>query len=255
MQSKVLTSFGEAVADIPDGASIFIAGFGPGVPHNLIRALYEQGARNLTIIANSAGTGSTASRGDDLVTTSTLVEARRVRKVIAAFTAATHPSHRVAIEELHESGELEAEVVPQGTLAERIRAGGSGIPAFYTPAGVGTEVAAGKEHRDFDGRTYLLEHALRADYALIRAWRADEFGNLAYKGSQRNFNPIMAAAADCTIVEAEEIVAVGALAPEQVHTSGIFVQRIVRIGPADILHIALPGSEPRPAPSSPERRD
>lgn len=242
MQSKVLSSFDEAVRDIPDGASIFVAGFGPGTPHNLIRALYLQGAKELTIIANTAGSGASATQAAaaGLVGTANLVEERRVRKVILAFTASTHPSRRSALEELNEAGEIEAELSPQGTLAERIRAGGAGIPAFFTPAGVGTEIAAGKEHRVFGGRTYIMEEALTADYALIRAWRADDFGNLVYRRAQRNFNPLMATAARCTIVEAEEVVAVGKLDPDQVHTPGIFVHRIVPIGPDDILHPVRP---------------
>jgi 3-oxoacid CoA-transferase A subunit len=237
MQSKLYDTFDAAVGDIPDGASILVAGFGPGTAHNLVRALYYQGARDLTIIANTAGAGATVP-DPRIVGTGRLVEERRVRKVVLAFTASTHPSRRTPLEQLHEAGEIEAEIVPQGTLAERIRAGGAGIPAFYTPAGVGTELAAGREQRLFDGRTYLLEEAITADYAFLRAWKADEFGNLVFKGSQRNFNPIMAAAARCSIVEAETVVPIGALDPDQVHTPGIFVQRIVRIGPDDILHVS-----------------
>jgi 3-oxoacid CoA-transferase A subunit len=235
MKSKVVASFAEAVADIADGASIMVAGFGPGTPHNLIKALYEHTARDLWLIANSAGGGAVAAPGG-LITTSHLIEAGRVRKVTLAFTAATHPSRLTPLEKLNEAGEIEAELVPQGTLAERIRAGGSGIPAFYTPAAVGTQLAEGREQRVFNGRTYLLEEALTADYAFLRCRRADEFGNLQYEGSQRNFNPIMATGAACAIVEAEEIVPVGSIAPEQVHTSGIFVQRVVQIPPDGIWH-------------------
>jgi 3-oxoadipate CoA-transferase alpha subunit len=159
MQSKLFAGFDSAVADIADGASILLAGFGPGTPHNLISALYDQGARDLHLIANTAGTGSTAQRSD-LRTAADLVAARRVRKVTLAFTAATHPSRRTALEELNEAGEIEAELVPQGTLAERIRAGGAGIPAFYTPAGIGTELAAGREERQFNGRTSRLHPRL-----------------------------------------------------------------------------------------------
>lgn len=231
-----MASFEEAVRDIPDGASIMIAGFGPGTPYNLIRALYFQGARDLTIIANTAGAGATTPN-PDFIGTGKLVEERRVRKVMLAFTASTHPSRPSALEKLHEAGEIEAEIIPQGTLAERIRAGGAGIPAFYTPAGVGTELALGKEQRVFNGRTYLLEEGLTADYAFIRCWRADEFGNLVYRRAQRNFNPIMATAARCTIVEAEEIVPIGELDPDHIHTPGIFVHRLVRIGEDGILHV------------------
>ena len=235
MESKVIPTFEDAVRDISDGSSIMVAGFGPGTPHNLIRAIYFQGARELTWIANSAG-GSNSGLREDMITTSNLIDERRVRKVILAFTASTHPSRQTPLERLNEAGEIEAELVPQGTLAERIRAGGSGIPAFFTPAGVGTELAQGKESREFDGRTYLLETALTSDYAFVRAWKADEFGNLVFRLAQRNFNPIMATAARCTIVEAEEIVPVGSLEPDQVHTSGIFVHRVVQIPPDGILH-------------------
>ena len=226
MQSKVVGSFAEAVADVADGSSILVAGFGePGSPHNLIAALYEQGASDLTLIANGAG----MTRDDGVITTGNLVEEKRVSRVILAFTASTHPSRRTPLEELNEAGEIEAQITPQGTLAERIRAGGAGIPAFFTPAGVGTEVAEGKEHREFGGRTYVLEEAIVADYALIRCWKADTFGNLVFRRSQRNFNPIMAMAADCTLVEAEEVVEVGELDPDLIHTPGIFVQRVVSI--------------------------
>ncbi len=226
MESKVVASFAEAVADVADGSSILVAGFGePGSPHNLIAALYRQGASDLTLIANGAG----MTRDDGVITTGNLVEEKRVSRVILAFTASTHPSRRTPLEELNEAGEIVAEITPQGTLAERIRAGGSGIPAFFTPAGVGTEVAEGKEHREFGGRTYVLEEAIVADYALIRCWKADTFGNLVFRRSQRNFNPIMAMAADCTLVEAEEVVEVGELDPDLIHTPGIFVQRVVSI--------------------------
>jgi 3-oxoacid CoA-transferase A subunit len=226
VETKVLASFADAVADIPDGASILIAGFAePGSPHNLIRALYFQGASGLTLIANSA------NEREGMISTGLLVSEKRARKVILAFTAATHPSRRSAVETLVAAGELVAETVPQGTLAERIRAGGAGIPAFYTPTGVGTEIAEGKEHRDFNGRTFILEEAITADYAFIRAWKADASGNLLFRRAQRNFNPIMAAAARCSIVEAEEVVPVGSLDPDQVHTPGIFVHRIVAIPP------------------------
>jgi 3-oxoacid CoA-transferase A subunit len=246
MQNKRFATFADAVGDIPDGASIMIAGFGPGTPHNLIKALYEQGAKDLTIILNSAGAGRA---NPEHVTAATLVEARRVKKVMAAFTAATHPSQRSALEDLQETGEIEAELMPQGTLAERIRAAGVGIPAFYTPAAVGTELAEGKEHRVFNGRTYLMEEALYADYAFVRARTADEFGNLIYRGSERNFNPLMASAAACTIVETEEVLPIGSLDPSQVHTPGIYVHRIVQIPPDGIFHVARPRPEPR-APRS-----
>jgi 3-oxoacid CoA-transferase A subunit len=234
MQGKVAASFEDAVADVQDGASILIAGFGPGTPWNLIKALYQQGARELTLAFNIANRVSL----EDAVGIGDLVNAGRVRKVIAAFTAATHPSQENPIEQLCESDAIDWEITPQGTLAERIRAGGAGIPAFYTPAGVGTVVAEGKERRVFNGREYLLEEALTADFAFLRAWRADEFGNLIFRRAQRNFNPIMAMAARCAIVEVEEpIVKEGSLDPDAIHTSGIYVGRMVQIGPGDILHM------------------
>jgi 3-oxoacid CoA-transferase A subunit len=233
VKSKVVASFDEAVADFKDGSSVMVGGFaGRGEPFNLVSALYRQGAKGLTLIANSG-----ANPRDGMMTMANLIDERRVKKVIFAFTAATHPSRPVGLQALQASGEVEAELVPQGTLAERIRCGGAGIPAFYTPAAVGTELAQGKEHRDFKGRTHLLEHAITADYAFVRAWKADDFGNLVFRESQRNFNPIMATAADITIVEAEEIVPVGSLDPDQIHTPGIWVQRIVKIGDGDVLHL------------------
>ncbi|MBH77146.1 MAG: succinyl-CoA--3-ketoacid-CoA transferase [Dehalococcoidia bacterium] len=226
MRSKVVGSFEEAVAGVENGSSILVAGFGePGTPHNLVEALYKQGASHLTLIANGAG----QTREDGVITMGNLIEAKRVARVILAFTASTHPSRKTPLEYLNEAGEIEAQITPQGTLAERIRAGGAGIPAFFTPAGVGTEVTKGKEHREFGGRTYVMEEAITANYALIRCWKADSFGNLVFRRSQRNFNPIMAMAADCTLVEAEEIVEVGTLDPDLIHTSGIFVQRVVSI--------------------------
>jgi 3-oxoacid CoA-transferase A subunit len=233
LDSKLCTSFDEAVADIPNGSSIMFGGFASaGVPFNLVRALYLQGASDLTLIANS---GAAAREG--VITTANLIDDRRVRKVVFAFTAGTHPSRPVSLQLLEEAGEIEAELVPQGTLAERIRAAGAGIPAFYTPTSIGTALAEGKEHRDFGGRTFVMEPALPADYAFVRAWKADEFGNLQFHQSARNFNPIMAMAAACTIVEAEEVVATGGLDPDFIHTSGVYVNRIVKIPPDGILHV------------------
>ena len=232
MRSKLYESLDAAVADIPDGASIMVPGFSQvGVPHNLVAALYRQGAKDLTLIANSAG------GRDDIVTMSNLIDDRRVRKVVFAFTAGTHPSRPVTLQKLEAAGEIVAELVPQGTLAERIRAGGSGIPAFYTPASVGTVLAEGKEHREFKGRTYVMEEALTADYAFVRARKADEFGNLQFHQSARNFNPIMAMAANVTIVEAEQIVPAGELDPDFVHTSGVYVHRIVQIPPGGVWNL------------------
>jgi 3-oxoacid CoA-transferase A subunit len=250
LMDKTCASFADAVRDIPDGASILVAGFGPGTPWNLLRALYQQGTKDITLVCNSASGGSSAQGQVDLVTHATLIGAGRVKKVIASFTAATHPSQKTPLEELAASGQVEAELVPQGTLAERIRAGGAGVPAFYTPTAVGTELAEGREQRVFNGRTYLLEEAITADYALVRAWKADTFGNLVFRRSQRNYNPIMAMAADCTIVEVEEpLLAEGELDPDQVHTSGIYVQRLVKIPPPPegILHVMR---LPTPAPAA-----
>jgi 3-oxoacid CoA-transferase A subunit len=247
-RNKVVASMEEAVRDIPDGSSILFGGFGSGTPHNLIKALYEQGAKDLTMILNAPGTGGGSIQMGDISVIDLLRE-HRVSKAIMAFTASTHPSRKSIVEELEEAGELEAELVPQGTLAERIRAGGAGIPAFYTRAAIGTELAEGKEHREFNGLTYLMEEAITADYAFVRAWHADEFGNLSYKGSERNFNPIMATAARTTIVETEEIVPIGTFEPEQVHTSGIFVQRVIKIPPDGIFHVAAP-SAPRASSQS-----
>jgi len=226
MQSKLYDSMDAAVTDIQDGASIMFGGFGgPGSPYNLITALHRQGAKNLIGISNGAG----GQRPHDL---SILIASRRVRRMLCAFTAPTHTSRPSAFSDLYEKGEIEAELMPQGTLAERIRSAGTGIPAFFTPASVDTELAEGKEHRVFNGRTYVLEEALSADYAFVRAWKADKFGNLIFRRSQRNFNPLMAMAARCTIVEVEEpILEVGSLDPDQIHTPGIFVHRIVHIPP------------------------
>lgn len=245
VKEKVCHSFEEAVSDIPDGASIFIAGFGPpGTPWNLLRALYNQGAKDLTLICNSAATPD----AEGIVNISTLIEKERVKKVIASFTASTHPSRQSPLERLHEAGKIETELLPQGTLAERIRAAGVGIPAFYTPAGVGTEIAIGKEHRIFNGHTYILEEALAADYAFIRAWKADTFGNLIFRLTQRNFNPLMAMAARCTIVEVEEaILPEGELDPDHIHTPGIFVHRLIKIPPEGILHVRRVDQMPRSA--------
>ena len=224
-----------AIADIPDGASLMIPGFGPGMPWNLVRALYHQGATNLLTISNAVGGRSPR---DDVVVVGDFVSDGRVRKVIASFTAPTHPSRPTESAQMIAAGTVDAEVIPQGTLAERIRAGGAGVPAFYTPAGVGTEVAAGRETREFEGREYLLERALTADYAFLRAWKADTAGNLIYRLAARNYNPIMAMAADCTIVEVEEpIVPAGELDPSQIHTPGIYVQRLTAIPPDGLFAV------------------
>src|SRR3954454_3606637 len=227
--NKLRSSFQEAVADIPDGSTIAFGGFAmPGTPFNLIKALMQQGAKRLTLVANTTG-GAQQPRLPDI---GMLVEAGQVAKVICSFTAATRPTDVLPFTRYYEAGEVEAELVPQGTLAERLRAAGAGIPAFYTPAAVGTELAEGRETRVFNGREYLLEEALPLDYAFIRAWQADEAGNLRFRRSQRNFNPLMATAARVTIVEVEEdILPRGAIDPDDVHLPGIYVHRLVKIPP------------------------
>jgi 3-oxoadipate CoA-transferase, alpha subunit len=207
VQNKIYQTFDEAVADIPDGVVLMSPGFGGvGVPRNLLAALHRQGARGLTGISNNAGTL------DAKVDIGTLVAAGQMKKMICAFTAPTHPSQVTPFVRMYNNNEIEAELLPHGTLAERIRAAGAGIGAFYTPASVGTELAAGKEHREINGRMYVLEYPLHADYAFLRAWKADTFGNLQFRLAQRNFNPIMGMAARVTIVEVEnDLVAVGAL--------------------------------------------
>jgi len=228
-KNKLVASFREAVQDVPDGATIAFGGFAmPGVPFNLINALLEQGARQLTLVANTTG-GAQQPRMPDI---GMLVENGQVKKVICAFTAATRPTDVLPFTKYYESGEVEAELVPQGTLAERLRAAGAGIPAFYTPTAVGTELAEGRETRVINGREYLLEYALPLDYAFVRARRADTFGNLLFHRSQRNFNPVMATAARIAIAEVDEdIVPAGSIDPDMVHTPGIYIQRLVKVPP------------------------
>jgi 3-oxoadipate CoA-transferase alpha subunit len=232
MRNKIFATFDEAVASIPDGSSIMFPGFGGvGLPRNLIEALHRQGAKNLTGISNSHGVL------DDLVDVGTLVDAGQVSKMICSFTAAPHPSRVTPFVRMYNEGQIEAELLPQGTLAERIRAAGSGIGGFFTPAGVGTELAEGKEQREINGRTYVLEYPLPADYAFIRAWKADKLGNLQFRLSGRSFSPIMAMAATTTIVEVEnDIVEPGELDPDHVHVPGVYVDRIVRIPPDGIWY-------------------
>ena len=233
--NKIVPTFAEAVADIPDGATLMIDGFaGPGgTPQNLIRALRDHGARDLTIISNTAGlasvTGFGTVPGDRPTDIGVLVENEQVKKVIASFPVSPSASRPTAFERAYREGNAELEVVPQGTLAERIRAGGAGIPAFYTPTGAGTLIAEGKEVRTFDGREHLLETALRADFALLRAHRADALGNTQYRGTSRNFNGVMATAAGVVVMEVDEIVEPGEIDPGAVHTPGIYVNRIVKV--------------------------
>ena len=207
----------DAVADIPDGATVLIGGFGPaGQPVELIEALVESGTRDLTVVNNNAGNGD--------VGLAVLIGAGRVRRVICSFPR-QHDSHQ--FDAKYRAGEIELELVPQGNLAERIRAAGAGIGAFFTPTGYGTPLAEGKEVREIDGRHYVLELPIRADYALVKAHRADEVGNLTYRKTARNFGPIMAAAATTTIVQVHEVVPAGGIDPEVVVTPGIYVDRVV----------------------------
>ena len=212
---KVLDSFAEAVADIEDGATLIVGGFGLcGIPEKAIAALREKGSRELTVVSNNCGV-------DDFGL-GILLANNQVARMVSSYVG-----ENKVFEQQYLSGELDVELVPQGTLAERMRAAGAGIPAFYTATGVGTLVAQGKETKEFDGRTYLLERALGGDFALVKAWRGDPRGNLVYRDTARNFNPLAAMAGRITIAEVEELVAVGELDPNEVHTPGIFVQRIL----------------------------
>jgi 3-oxoacid CoA-transferase A subunit len=236
MKNKVFPTYSEAVADIPDGATIMIGGFGHAAdkPQNLIAALRDQGPKNLTLIANSAGgaakLGIGSLGGKPFVDEEILVENKQVKKAICSVPASLVMSKPSAFEKQYLAKEVELEYVPQGTLVERIRAGGAGLGGFYTPTGVGTLVEKGKEKRVIDGKEMLLEFGLRADYALIKAYRADTMGNLVYRGIMRSFNAIMAMAAKVTIVEVDQVVAAGELDSEIVVTPGIFIDRIVASG-------------------------
>jgi 3-oxoacid CoA-transferase A subunit len=212
---KVVASADEAVRDIPDGALLVLGGFGLcGIPENLIAALARKGVKGLVCASNNAGV-------DDWGL-GVLLRNRQVRKMIASYVGENAEFERQFL-----AGELEVEFAPQGTLAERMRAGGAGIPAFFTPAGVGTQVAEGKEIREFDGRPYLMERAILGDFSLVAAWKADRTGNLVFRQSARNFNPVAAGAGRICIAEVEELVQPGQLDPDQIHTPGVFVQRIV----------------------------
>ncbi len=214
MINKVVAGPEEAIHDIQDNAVLMLGGFGlSGIPENCIQAILKKGIKGLTCISNNAGV-------DDFGI-GRLLKSRQVKKMISSYVGENAEFERQLL-----SGELEVELIPQGTLAERVRAGGAGIPAFFTPAGVGTEVAIGKEVREFDGKTYLLEKGLRADFAIVKAWRGDTAGNLIYRGTARNFNPMMATAGKITIAEVEELVPLGSLDPNHIHTPGIYVQRI-----------------------------
>ena len=220
MIEKFVASPEAALADVPDGATVMIGGFGnAGMPAALIGALIEQGARELTIVNNNAGNGD--------IGLAALLKAKRVRKILCSFPRQVDSWH---FDALYRAGEIELELVPQGTLAERIRAAGAGIGGFYTPTAFGTKLAEGKETRRIGDRDYVLEFPIHADYALIKADRADRWGNLTYRMSARNFAPIMATAAKCTVVQVRDTVELGALDPEMVVTPGIFVKRVVRVG-------------------------
>ncbi|EAZ82893.1 CoA transferase subunit A [Algoriphagus machipongonensis] len=214
MINKTVKDAQEAVQDIPSGAMLMMGGFGlSGIPENCIAALLKRDIDNLTIVSNNAGV-------DDFGI-GLLLKKHMVKKMISSYVGENAEFERQLLE-----GELEVELLPQGTLAERVRAGGAGIPAFFTPAGVGTEVAEGKETREFEGKVYLMEKWLRADFSIIKAWKGDTAGNLIFKGTARNFNPIMAAAGAICIAEVEELVEAGGLDPNEIHCPGIYVQRI-----------------------------
>lgn len=219
MIDKTVQTLADALAGVPDGATVLIGGFGgAGQPTELVEALIEQGAKDLTIVNNNAGNGE--------VGLAALLKAGRVRKLVCSFPRQAD-SH--VFEGLFRAGKVELELVPQGNLAERIRAAGAGIGAFFTPTGFGTQLAEGKETRRIDGRDYVLEHPIRADLALIKALRGDRWGNLVYRKAARNFNPVMATAARCTVAQVAEIVELGALDPEHIVTPGIYVTRVVHV--------------------------
>ncbi|WP_243556011.1 CoA transferase subunit A [Priestia megaterium] len=212
---QVHTSFKEAVKDIHDGATIMVGGFGLcGIPENLILALVETGVKDLTVISNNCGV-------DDWGL-GLLLKNKQIKKMIGSYVGENKEFERQVL-----SGEIEVELLPQGTLAEKIRAGGAGIPAFYTPAGVGTPIAEGKEVRVFEGKEYLLEEALKADFSLVRAWKADHMGNLVYNKTARNFSPMIAAAGKVTIAEVEELHPTGSLDPNIIHTPSVYVQSLI----------------------------
>ena len=219
MINKIVQSIAESLAGVRDGSTVMMGGFGAaGQPDELIEGLIEQGARDLTVVANNAGAGK--------VGLAKLMEMGRVRKIICSFPRSAGST---VFEELYRAGKLELEIVPQGTLAERMRAAGAGIPAFFTPTAAGTKLAQGKETRDFNGRAHVMELALPGDVALIEAWEADRWGNLTYRQSGRNFNPVMAMACALTVAQTHFVRELGELAPENIQTPGIFVNRVVQV--------------------------
>ena len=234
--NKVVGSFDEAVADVFDGAVILMGGFGPanGTPSNLLRALVKQGAKNLTLVANTPGYGQDKPGAKPFRKTppnytdgGILIQSGQVRKAICAFPGVPRPEAKAPLHEKFDAGELQVEMVPQGTLAERIRAAKAGVSAFFIPTGAGTILEQGKETRYFDGVKNVLEYPLKADFAFVRAYKADRYGNLVYQGTSRNFNPVMAGAAKVTIAEVDELVPLGSLEPETIVTPSIYVNRIV----------------------------
>jgi 3-oxoadipate CoA-transferase alpha subunit len=219
MINKIVQTMADAMAGIKDGSTVLLGGFGAvGQPNQLLDALTEQGAKDLTVVANNAGTGRKGLAG--------LMDAGRVRKIICSFPRS---AGSVVFEELHNAGKLELELVAQGTLAERIRAGGAGIPAFFTATAYGTAIGEGKEVREYNGRKYNLELGIKADVALVEAWQADRWGNLRYRTSGRNFNPVMATAADLVIVQTQHIVELGELGPDDIHTPSVYVDRVIHV--------------------------
>ncbi len=219
MINKVVKSAAESVTDIFDGATIMIGGFGEaGSPIELIHALIDHGAKNLTVVSNNTGSGH--------VGLAALIENKQVKKMTCSFPRTVNST---VFPELYHNGEIELELVPQGTLAERIRAGGAGIPAFFTPASVNTPLAEGKELRDFNGQTYVMEYGIRADYSLVKCKAADRYGNLIYNKTARNFGPIMCTAAEVSIVQTKSMVKLGELDPENIVTPGIFVKRVIEV--------------------------
>lgn len=222
MIDKTVSSMAQAMAGVKDGSTVLVGGFGgAGQPMELIHALIEQGATDLTVVANNAGNGETGLAA--------LLAAGRVRKLICSFPRSADSQ---VFDSLYRAGRIELELVPQGNLAERMRAAGAGVGAFYTPTGFGTDLATGKETRRIDGRDYVLEFPIRGDLALIKARQGDRWGNLVYRKAARNFNPIMAMASSCTVAQVEEIVPLGALDPEVIVTPGIFVTRVIQLQPS-----------------------
>jgi 3-oxoadipate CoA-transferase alpha subunit len=219
MINKIVQDMADAMADIKDGSTVLLAGFGSvGQPNALIDGLIHQGAKELTVACNNAGVGH--------VGLARLMELGRVRKIICSFPRSSDP---VVFETLYRAGKIELEIVPQGTLAERMRAAGAGVPAFFTATGVGTKMAVGKEHREINGRTYILEDALQGDVGLVEAWEADRWGNLTYRLAGRNFNPVVAMASKLTVVQTQHLRELGEIDPDHVVTPGIFVDRVLHV--------------------------